>query len=137
MVVQSATMFDQLKNLGQLSAVMKNAGKIRDQFEEAQAHLKTVRVDAETGGGAVKAVATGDLRLASIAIDPAMFAVLVDANRPEDRRLAEDLIVGAVNAALEKARRYAADDLTRRAQDLGLPTGGLGGMDMSRMLGGA
>lgn len=126
-------MFDQFKNLGQLAGMLKNAGRIREQLQQAQEHLKSVRVNAETGGGAVKATATGALRLHALEVDPAMFAALVDADRDEDRRMAEDLIVGAVNAALEKAQRLAADEMSRRAREMGLPVDP--GGDLSGLLG--
>lgn len=114
-------MFDQFKNLGQLAGMLKNAGRIREQLQQAQEHLRSVRVSAETGGGAVKATATGALRLHAVEIDPAMFAALVESGGEEDRRMAEDLIVGAVNAALEKAQRLAAEEMSRRAREMGLP----------------
>ena len=39
--------------------------------------------------------------------------VLVDASNPDDRAMAEDLIVGAINAALQKARERAAEEMAR------------------------
>lgn len=126
-------MFDQFKNLGQLAGMLRNAGQIREQFQQAQEHLKTVRASAETGGGAVKATVTGAMRLHSLEIDPAMFAALVDSASEADRQMAEDLIVGAVNAAMEKAQRIAAEEMSRRAREMGLPIDP--GGDLSGLLG--
>jgi DNA-binding protein YbaB len=39
----------------------------------------------------------------------------------------EDLLVGAVNLALERARQVAQEDLARVAGGLAVPPGGLGG----------
>lgn len=114
-------MFDQFKNLGQLSSILRNAGQLREQMQQAQEQLKTMKASAETGGGAVKATVTGAMRLTNLEIDPAMFAALVDASNDADRQMAEDLIVGAINAALEKAQRLAAEEMSRRAQEMGLP----------------
>lgn len=114
-------MFDQFKNLGQLASLMKDAPRIKEQFQQAQEDLKKVRVSAETGGGAVRATASGAMRLTSVEIDPALMSTLVDAASDADRQFAEDLIAGAVNAALEKAQHAAASEMAKRAQDLGLP----------------
>lgn len=126
-------MFDQFKNLGQIAGMFKNAGRIREQLQEAQAHLKTLRASAETGGGAVKATVTGAMRLVALEIDPAMLAALVESTSNEDRHMAEDLIVGAVNAAMEKAQRLAADEMARRAREMGLPIDP--GSDLTGLLG--
>jgi hypothetical protein len=126
--------FDQFKNLGQLSSILRNAGQLREQMQEVQAKLKTMKASAETGGGAVKATVTGNMRVASLEIDPAMFAALVDSSSEADRQMAEDLIVGAINAALEKAQRLAAEEMSRRAQEMGLPIDP--NADLGNMLGG-
>lgn len=114
-------MFDQFKNLTELAGLMKNAGRIREQFEELRKEVARMHFEAETGGGAVKAVAAGDLRLVSLTIDPAMMTGLVDPSREEDRQLAEDLVVGAVNAVMDKARQATAQKMAQQGRELGLP----------------
>ncbi|MCC6908986.1 MAG: YbaB/EbfC family nucleoid-associated protein [Phycisphaerales bacterium] len=126
-------MFDQFKNLGQLSSMLRNAGQLREQMKQVQDKLKTMKASAETGGGAVKATVTGAMRVASLQIDPAMFAALIDAGSDADRQMAEDLIAGAINAAMEKAQRMAADEMSRRARELGLPIDP--GADLGGLLG--
>ncbi len=127
-------MFDQFKNLGQLSSMLRNAGQLREQMQQVQEQLKTMKASAETGGGAVKATVTGNMRLTSLEIDPAMFAALVDTTSETDRQMAEDLITGAINAALEKAQRLAAEEMSRRARELGLPIDP--GADLGNLLSG-
>lgn len=127
-------MFDQFKNLGQLSSMLRNAGQLREQMQQVQEQLKTMKASAETGGGAVKATVTGAMRLTSLDLDPAMLAALVDTSNEADRQMAKDLIVGAINAALEKAQRLAAEEMSRRAQELGLPIDP--GADLGGLLGG-
>lgn len=127
-------MFDQFKNLGQLSSMLRNAGQLREQMKEVQERLKTMKASAETGGGAVKATVTGNMRVASLEIDPSMFAALVDAASDADRQMAEDLIAGAINAAMEKAQRLAAEEMSRRAQEMGLPIDP--NADLGNLLGG-
>ncbi|MFG0330323.1 MAG: YbaB/EbfC family nucleoid-associated protein [Phycisphaerales bacterium] len=127
-------MFDQFKNLSGLAGIMKNAGQIREQLAELQEELKHRRVEAETGGGAVRVTASGAMRVVKVEVDPAMLKALVDTESEADRAMAGDLIAGAVNAALEKAQREAAEELSRRAGEMGLPLPP--GTDIGRMLGG-
>lgn len=127
-------MFGNLKNLQNLAGLMKNTGEIRQQLEELKQELSKARLEAETGGGAVRATVSGAMRVVKVEIDPAMFGALVDSTQPDDRAMAEDLIAGAVNAALEKAQRHAAEEMSRRAEELGLPIPP--GADLGGLLGG-
>lgn len=123
-------MFDSLKGMAGLAGLMKDLPRLKARMEQAREELGRLTVEADTGGGAVRAVASGHLRLISLTIDPALMSGLVDASSPDDRAMAEDLIAGAVNAALEKAREAAQQHLADAARDLNLPipAGGLGGL---------
>ena len=123
-------MFGNLKNLAGLAGVMKDLPRIKARFEEIKRELETKTVTAESGGGAVRATASGSLRLVSIDIEPALLRGLVEMDDPEDRKLASDLITAAVNAAMTKARELAERELGNAANELGipLPAGGLGGL---------
>jgi DNA-binding YbaB/EbfC family protein len=113
-------MFEGLKGLGSLAGLMKDLPKLKAKMEQVKERLGQITVEAETGGGAVRATANGQLRLLSVRVDQALLSGLVDAANPEDRTMAEDLIVGAVNAALEK---NVATEVGLR-----LPPGGLEGL---------
>ena len=99
-------------------------------MEEVKGRLGEITVEAQTGGGAVTATANGLLKVVAVAVEPALLAGLVDTEDPDDRAMAQDLIVGAVNAALEKARQRAEEEFAAAASELGLPIppGGLGGL---------
>ncbi|MHC4219876.1 MAG: YbaB/EbfC family nucleoid-associated protein [Planctomycetota bacterium] len=123
-------MFDNLKGLAGLAGIMKDLPKIKQKLEEVKQQLGEMTVDAETGGGAVRATVNGLLRVVSIDLDPALISGLVDPAHDQDRAIAEDLIVGAVNLALQKARELAEREMAAAAGDLGLPLppGGLSGL---------
>lgn len=123
-------MFDNLKGMAGLAGLMKDLPRIKAQMEEVKARLETMTVDAETGGGAVRATANGHLRIVNLHIDHALMGSLIDPARPEDMDLATDLITGAINGALERARELAERELGAAAQDLGLPIppGGIEGL---------
>ena len=84
--------------------------------QEAQEALKNERVDATAGGGMVKVVLTGDLRIETLTIDP-------DAVDPEDVEMLQDMVQAAVNEAVRAAQELAANKM-----------GGLtGGMDLGSL----
>jgi nucleoid-associated protein EbfC len=78
--------------------------------QEAQEALKDERVDATAGGGMVKVVLTGDMRIETLTIDP-------DAVDPEDVEMLQDLVVAAVNEGIRKAEEL-------QQSKLGAPGGG-------------
>ncbi len=123
-------MIDSFKNMANLAGLMKDLPKIKAKMAEVKEQLGELVVEAETGGGAVRAKANGLMRVVSIEVDQALLAGLVDAHDPDDRAMAQDLIVGAVNAALTKAREAAEQQMADAAGEMGLPLppGGLGGL---------
>lgn len=123
-------MLDDLKNMKQLAGLFKDLPRMQQRMEEVKGRLDEIRVEAETGGGAVRCVATGAMRVISVDVDPAILGVLVDTDADADRAMAGDLIAGAVNAALVKAREAAEREMQGVASELGLPLppGGLGGL---------
>jgi DNA-binding protein YbaB len=91
------------------------------KFEAVKCELAAMTVESETGGGAVHVVVSADLKVQSIRIDPAVMGSLVDPGSPEDHRMAEELVAGAINTAMDRAREMAQAHLAKAAGDLGLP----------------
>jgi nucleoid-associated protein EbfC len=83
-----------------LQKMLQQAQEMMAAQQEAQEALKRERVEASTGGGMVKVVMTGDMRIESLAIDP-------DAVDPEDVEMLQDMIVAAVNEASRQAQELA------------------------------
>ena len=123
-------MFENLKGMAGLAGLMKDLPKIKAKMDEIKMRLGKMTVSAETGGGAVRVTANGLLRVVSINLDQSLIIGLVDPRNPDDRVVAEDLIVGAVNAALQKARELAEREMAAAAGEMGLPLppGGLSGL---------
>ena len=123
-------MFDSFKGMASMAGLMKDLPRLKAKMEEVKTQLKGITVEAETGGGAVHATANAQMELVSLKIDQAMLGGLVDASDPADRVMAEDLIVGAVNAALAKAREAAQETISAAGAELGfpIPPGGLSGL---------
>jgi len=123
-------MLDNLKSMANVAGLLKDLPKIKQRMVALRDQLGRETVTGETGGGAVRVTATGLLRVVSIEVDPAMLAELLDATDPQDKAIAENLITGAVNTALQKARELAEKEAAAVAGELGLPfpAGGLGGL---------
>ena len=74
------------------------------QLAEAQEALAEETVTASAGGGAIKVTMTGDQKCREVTIDPAL---LEDA----DAEMLQDLVLSAVNLALDQSRELAAERL--------------------------
>lgn len=106
-----------------LQRMMKEAQKMAAQMQKAQEELAGQEVEGSAGGGAVKAVVTGDQRVVSITIDPGFFEGEPDA---DDVEMLGDTVTAAVNDALDKAR-------DAQAEALGPLAGGAGGLGLPGM----
>lgn len=92
-------------------------GNLQKQQEELQQKLAGIFVEADSGDGAVTAKAGADLHIENIKID----ASKLDMN---DLEQVEDMLVVAVNRALELAKQKAAAETSNLLQ--GMLPGGMG-----------
>lgn len=83
---------------GGSGGMMQQLQRLQQQIAEAQERLSVETVSATAGGGAVTVVMTGDQHCQSVTIDPEL---LKDA----DAEMLQDLVLTAVNLALEKSRQ--------------------------------
>ena len=90
---------------------LRQAQQLQARLAKAQEELEEMTVEASAGGGAVRAVVTGKLKVQSIHIEP-------DAVDPDDVQMLEELVLAAVNEGLQKAQDVAQ-------QKMGALTGGL------------
>ncbi len=82
--------------------MMQQLKALQEQMEAVQAQLAEETVTASVGGGAVKVTMTGDQHCREVTIDPAL---LEDA----DAEMLQDLILSAVNMALDQSRDLASE----------------------------
>ena len=83
--------------------MMKKAQKIQKQLEEALEELSKKEYSSASGGGVVEVVATGDMKIKSININPELLKP-VD-GKEVDKEMLEDLTIAAVNEAVSKAKK--------------------------------
>ena len=105
------------KGLSNIAGLMQQAREMQSRAVEMKARLSELRVEGTAGGGMVAVEATGDQRITACRIEPSLVS-------SGDREMLEDLVLSAVNQALEKSREAAAAE----AQNLvgGLDVPGLG-----------
>ena len=119
-------MLDALKAAGAIAGLMKNQEALKAAGERIRRRLSELRADGGSGGGAVRAIAGGDMRLIRITLDPAVLSGLASAD-PRSKELVESLIVEAVNNAMDIAKAAAQREIAKEAEALGLP--GLPGLE--------
>ena len=89
---------------GGMQGMMKQIQKMQAEMERVQNELGNKTVTEESGGGVVKATANGKKEIVSIQIDEEII-------KGEDREMLEDLVVAAVNKALESAGKLAEEEM--------------------------
>ena len=94
--------------------MLKQVQQMQDRMNKVQAELETETVEASVGGGAVRVVATGNQKVVSVKIDP---------EAASDVEMLQDLVVTAINEAMEKSKQLAASKMQAVASGLGLPPG--------------
>jgi DNA-binding YbaB/EbfC family protein len=113
-----------------IQQMLKQAQEAMAAQQEAQEALKEQRIEASAGGGMVKVVVTGDLRLEALTIDP-------DAVDPEDVEMLQDLVLAATNEALRQAAELQEKALQGAAGAEGFdPMAALEGLGLGGALGG-
>jgi len=84
--------------------VMQQIQQLQEQMIKAQEELAEQQVSGSAGGGAVKVVVTGNQRVLSVNVDPALL-------EDGDVELIQDLILTAINQGLESSRGLAEEKL--------------------------
>jgi nucleoid-associated protein EbfC len=88
--------------------------KLQADMLKAQESLAEETLEVTAGGGAITIVITGQQRVKSITLQPEV----VD---PADLDMLQDLLVAAVNEAIERSQTYAAQKLQGLTGGLGIP----------------
>ena len=97
-----------------LKQIQKMQKELSGRMERVQDELKTKTVEASAGGGIVTATANGNQELVAVKIKP-------EAIDEDDIEMLEDLVVAAVNLALEKAKELNQEEMQKVTGGLKLP----------------
>jgi len=108
--------------------MMNMMGKVKEmqaRLKQAQDNLELITVSGEAGAGMVRATVNGKKKLLSVDIDSSIVSA-------DDKFLLQDLVVAAVNKAMEEAELKAKEELRKSTEGI-LPN--IPGMDFSNLMG--
>ena len=100
-----------MKDLGNM---MKQAQKLQSKMLAMQEELGNRTVTVQVGGGMVEVVANGRQEVLSLRIDPEVV-------NPDDTEMLQDLILAAVNDALNRSREMVSDEMAKLTGGMKIP----------------
>ena len=101
---------------GGMDNLMSQMQKLQEEMAAAQAALETEEITVTAGGGTITVVVTGDQKIKAITIKQEV----VD---PDDVEMLQDLVLAAVNEALDKSRALQEERMGGLTGGLNLPPG--------------
>jgi len=110
-------MFDMMKMMGKVK-------EMQGKMKEAQEQLKEIKIEAESGGGMVKASMNGNKELMDLYIDDTLI-------NKEDKNMMKDLVIAAVNKAVAEADVKSKEHIKSATEGM-LPN--IPGMDLSGLV---
>ena len=102
------------KNLGNLTAILKQAQQMGGRMQELQENLKKQRVIGRSGADMVEVEADGLGQILRVSLDPGLV-------QRGDREMIEDLLPAAINQAQLKAKQLHADAMRELTGGLNIP----------------
>ena len=97
-----------------INKLMQQAQAMQKQLEEANKQINEKEFEGSASNGLVKVVINGENKIQSIDINK-------DIINADDKEMIEDLIMIAVNDAIDKAEDYKKDRYGSMASALGIP----------------
>jgi DNA-binding YbaB/EbfC family protein len=94
--------------------MMQQIQKMQQEMVKAQEALETETLEVTSGGGAVTIVITGHQRIKSLTVKPEV----VD---PEDVEMLQDLLLAAVNSAIEQSQTLAKNRMEAITGGIDIP----------------
>jgi DNA-binding YbaB/EbfC family protein len=94
--------------------MMGQIQKLQEEMAREQEKLGDETVEITVGGGMVKAVMTGNQKLVSLTINP-------EAVDPEDVEMLQDMVLAAINEAIESSQKMASERMNALTGSLNIP----------------
>ena len=99
---------------GQLAGLMQQAQKMQQEMQKAQEELASLEVTGEAGGGLVKVTMNGKHAVRRILIDPTLM---------DDLEMLEDIVIAAVNDAVNRVAESTQERMSEMTAGIPLPPG--------------
>ena len=98
-----------------LGGLLKQAQKMQEEMQQAQARLAQEEVVGEAGGGMVKVTMNGQHQAKRVEIDPSLMG--------DDKEMLEDLLTAAINAATQRIAEKVKENMAELTSGIPLPPG--------------
>ena len=101
---------------GGLGSMMKQAQKMQEDVQRAQAEIAQLEVTGESGGGLVAVTLNGQHDCKRVKIDPSLM-------EDDDQEMLEDLIAAAINDSVQKLAVETKSRMSNVTAGMNLPAG--------------
>ena len=98
---------------GGMGGIYKKAQEMQKKMADVQSEIDSMEVEGSSGGGMVKAVVNGKKRILSLNIDPDILS--------EDKEMLEDLILVAINQAIDKIEAISKEKMGSLTGGMNIP----------------
>ena len=94
--------------------MLRQAQQMQQKMLKLQKDLEEATVEASSGGGVIKIVVSGKMRIESLTIDPQVVS-------PDDVDMLQDLVLAAANEGLGKAQEMASKQMSSITGGMNIP----------------
>ena len=94
--------------------MMRQARELQKNMMKMQEELENATVEASVGGGVVRVVVSGKMRVESLTIQPEVVS-------PDDVEMLQELVQAAVNEGIEEAQQMVSDRMSSITGGLNIP----------------
>jgi len=104
------------KNIGggNMNSMIKQAQKMQDEITALQTDIEQREFSATSGGGVVEVTVTGAKNIKSLTIKP-------EAVDPDDVEMLQDLVVSAINEAMNEVEKVTEEEMNKITGGVALP----------------